>query len=78
MGRYYFHLYDDMIVIDEEGMELSGPDAARDKGRAMARDMACTEVLEGHLNLRHRIEIVDEDSQPVATIPFRDTIRVEN
>jgi hypothetical protein len=77
MGRYYFHLFDDYTVIDEEGLELSGPDVARDKGQAMAREMACAEVLEGHLNLNHRIEIVGEDSQPVATVHFSDTVRVE-
>ena len=76
MGRYYFHLYDDMVVIDEEGIELSGPDAARDKGAAMAREMACAEVLHGQLNLDHRIEIVDEEAKPVATIHFRDVVAV--
>ena len=77
MGRYYFHLYDDLDVIDEEGLELSGPDAARDKGLAMARVKACAEFLEGHLNLSPRIEIVSEDSQPVATVHFGDTVRIE-
>ena len=78
MGRYYFHLYDDMVVMDEEGAELPGPAAARDKACATAREMACAEVLEGHLNLSHRIEVVDEDSEPVVTVNFGDVVTMES
>jgi hypothetical protein len=77
MGRYYFHLYDDMVVEDEEGVELSGPAAARERAVASAREMACAEVFEGHLNLRHRIEVVDEAGDTICTVHFRDTVEVK-
>ena len=78
MGMYYFHLYDDMIVMDEEGAAFSGPAAARAKALKIAREMACAEVLHGHLDLSHRIEVVDEHSQPVATVHFGDTVEVKS
>ena len=76
MPRFYFHLYDDMTVIDEEGLDLPGVDAARERGIANAREMACSQVLEGYLNLKHRIDVADESGHVVFTLPFRDTIDV--
>jgi hypothetical protein len=65
-----------MTVIDEEGLDLPGIDAARERGIANAREMACAEVLDGHLDLRHRIDVSDEDGKVVFTLTFRDTIDV--
>lgn len=76
--RYFFHLYDDMTVIDEEGAELSGMEAARKKALADAREMACAEVLEGHLDLRHRIEVADESGEVLFTVQYRDTVDVRS
>ena len=77
MGRYYFHLHDDLTVIDEEGLELSGAEAARAKALAMAREMACAEVLDGHLSLKHRIEVADDRGEIVAVVPFGETVEIE-
>lgn len=77
MGRYYFHLYDDIVAMDEEGVELSGPAAARERAVAEARQIACSEVLEGHLDLGHRIEVADEAGDTLFTVHFRDTVQVK-
>jgi hypothetical protein len=77
VGRYFFNLYDDDVVLDEEGSELPDLDAARARAFAGARDMACAEVLEGHLTLDHRIEVVDESGERVCTVHFRDVVSVE-
>ena len=78
MQRYFFHLYDDMTVLDEEGAELPSVQAARERAFADARQMACAEVLEGHLNLRHRIDVVDERGEVLFTVQFRDTVEIQS
>ena len=78
MPRFFFHLYDDMDVIDEEGVELPDAEAARAKAEANARHMACAEVLDGHLNLNHRIEVADERGEVFLTVPFGGTVKVES
>ena len=77
MPRYFFHLYDDMAVVDEEGVELPDVEAARGKALHDARAMACAEVLEGRLNLSHRIEVADEAGSVLLTLEFGDTVEVE-
>jgi hypothetical protein len=75
--RFYFHLYDDVISMDEEGTELPSLQAARERAIENARALACAEVLEGNLNLKHRIDIADEDGDVVATVHFRDVVELE-
>jgi len=77
VGRYYFNLYDDDVAPDEEGSELPDLAAARARAFAGARDMACAEVLQGHLTLDHRIEVVDESGELVWTVRFSDVVSVE-
>ncbi len=77
MPRYFFHLYDDMVSIDEEGSELPDVAAARQKALQNARAIACQEVLEGHLNLHHRIEVEGENGRPVLVLPFEEVVRIE-
>jgi hypothetical protein len=75
--RYFFHLYDDVVAMDEEGVELSGPAAARERAVAEARQIACAEVLKGHLDLGHRIDVADEAGETIFTVHFGDTIEVK-
>lgn len=35
--RYFFHVYDDDVGLDEEGSDLSGPDAAHQTAVETAR-----------------------------------------
>ena len=77
MPRYFFHLYDDVVSIDEEGSELPDVAAARELALKNARAIACQEVLEGHLSLGHRIEVEDEEGRPVLVLPFQDAVTIE-
>ena len=77
MPRFFFDLHDDMIAKDQEGVELSGPSAARERAILSARDMAATQVLQGYLNLRHFIGVRDESGASVAKIRFGDAVEVE-
>ena len=76
MPRYFFHLYDDLVSIDEEGSELPDLAAARRTAVQNVRAIACQEVLEGHLNLQHRIEVEDESGRCVLVVPFQDAVEV--
>jgi hypothetical protein len=74
--HFFFHLYDDAVVLDEEGRELPTAGAARGEAIRNARHMACAEVLEGHLGLNHRIEVTDSNDTPVATVHFKDVVKL--
>ena len=73
--HFYFHLYDDQDLLDEEGTDLPNAAAARAHAIGEAREMACDEVHHGHLNLDHRIEIEDEQGGRTS-VTFRDAIRL--
>lgn len=77
MSRYYFHLYNDIVACDEEGQELAGPDEARRIADCSARDMAASAVLDGKLNLDHRIEVEGEDHKVIYTVHFRDVVKIQ-
>jgi hypothetical protein len=74
--RFFFHLYDDRVSLDEEGKELPTVTAARDEAVWNARHMACAEVIEGHLGLNHRIEVTDVNDAPVVTVHFKDVVKL--
>jgi hypothetical protein len=74
---FFFNLYDDMIVMDPEGKELADPPAAHDKAVETARHLACAEVLEGRLGLKHRIEVADERGDVIDTVRFGDVITID-
>lgn len=76
MPRFYFHLYDDMVSLDEEGKVLPTIDAARKEAIRNARHLACAEVLDGHLGLNHRIEVTDANDAPIATVVFKDVVKL--
>ena len=76
MPRFFFHLFDDTVVLDEEGRELPDAEAAKQEGISNARQIACAEVMEGHLGLNHRIEVTDVNDSPVATITFKDVVKL--
>jgi hypothetical protein len=76
--RFFFHLYDDLVSLDDEGAELADAGAARSKAVRDAREIACAEVLEGHLNRKHRIEVVDESDSIIAIVEFGDAVKLES
>jgi hypothetical protein len=40
--------------------------------------MACAELTEGHLNLKHRIEVTDESGNATLTLRFADAFELES
>ena len=76
MPRYFFHLHNDIDVIDKEGVELTDAAAARSFALSNARDVAAENVRQGRLNLTHSIEVVGTGGNPVMTVSFSDAVTV--
>ena len=76
--RFYFHLYDNLDVLDDEGIELPDLEAARAHAVRCARvTFAETAKDEGRVVLHHRIDIADEERAVLETVRFGDAVRVE-
>jgi hypothetical protein len=77
MPRFYFHLFNDITSIDEEGVELPNAAVAVQRAKENARYMAAQSVLQGHLILDHRLEVADEHGKTIETVHFRDVVEVK-
>jgi hypothetical protein len=74
--RYFFHVYDDVIAEDEEGVELPNLAAARLNAVLSARDLIAEQVRHGHFVLSHWIDVVDEQGEKVLTVTFGDAVEI--
>jgi hypothetical protein len=75
--RFFFHIYDDVVLKDEDGLELPDAEAARRTAVAGARAMMCDQLTKGRLSLHHRIEVEDEQGGPVLALAFGDAVEIE-
>lgn len=77
MPRFYFHLYNDTDVPDEDGTELPDLAAARAHAMIMARfEISEAAKRDGRIILSHRIDVEDEDAIVLAAMYFRDAVQV--
>jgi hypothetical protein len=77
MPLYYFHLYNDIVAMDEEGLDLPDIEAAHANGIKEAREMMLETVAEGRINFSHRIEIADSNGDIVDRVSFAEAVTVE-
>ena len=78
MARFYFHVRDHMDVPDDEGAELRDIGVAREFATQSARILMGETLREdGRITLHHRIDIEDAYGGVLASVPFRDAIRIE-
>jgi len=77
MPRYFFHLHNDIEILDEEGRECADLDIARREAFSEAREMAARSVREGHLKLSHSISVTDSAGETVVIATFGDAVRIE-
>jgi hypothetical protein len=75
--RYFFHVYDDLIALDEEGVELPNLAAARLNALIGARDLIAAQVKHGYFVLSHWIDVTGEQGEPVLTVTFRDAVDIK-
>jgi hypothetical protein len=77
--QFYFHLYNDMDVPDDEGEDLPDLRAARAYADRQARALVGEAAKQdGRIVLWHRIDIEDEKRTVVDTVHFRDVVRIED
>jgi hypothetical protein len=77
MPRFYFHLYNDTDVSDEDGEELPDLEAAQSHAMSMARfEISEAAKRDGRIVLSHRIDVEDEDAAVLASVHFRDAVQV--
>lgn len=77
MPRFYFHVFDEVVALDVEGVDLPDLAAAQKVALDGARELICDQVRKGHLNLGHRVEVTDERGETVLKIAFRDVFTIE-
>jgi hypothetical protein len=79
MPRYYFHLYNDINVPDDEGEDLPDLAAAQAFARREARVLAGETVKQdGRITLHHRIDIENEQRSVVGAVHFRDVVHIQD
>jgi hypothetical protein len=76
MPRFYFHVFNHMIMHDPEGQELPGIEAAVREARNAAADLISDDIKAGRLiNPAHRIEVMDAQQRRVHVLHFGDLLR---
>lgn len=77
MPLYHFNLYNSIgFVPDEEGRELASLEEARAEAVKGVRSLVAEDALQGCIDLRGRLEVVENGSRVVLTIPFEETVEV--
>ena len=76
MPHYYFHLHDETITQDDEGCDLPDLDSARASAIRDARSLMSSQVLDGHLDLDHWVEITNGNGSKIDEVSFRSAIKI--
>ncbi|HEV2866993.1 MAG TPA: hypothetical protein VGX37_10805 [Allosphingosinicella sp.] len=74
--RYYFHVYNDETVLDEEGQEFPDATAAHNCAVKEARVLMTESVMKGHIVLSHHIRIEDADGAHVGNVTFGEAVTI--
>ena len=76
--RYYFHLYNDIDALDQEGHEFPDIETAWTYAQKQARAMIAATVTEtGRIVLGHRIDVADGDGAVLRSVTFGDAVTIK-
>ena len=76
MPRYRFHLYNSEESRDQEGRVFADLAAAHADAIMNARAVMCDDMRsDGEINLRHWIEIEEEDGT-LSAVPFSEAVKI--
>ena len=78
MPRFFFHLRDDESIDDPDGIFLPDTRSARLEAIRSARDIMAEDVRRGQLSLSSRIEVTDENGEPILAVPFREVVEIKD
>lgn len=77
MPLFYLHIRDgEALIADPDGSDLPDLDAARAEALAGAREILAGKLKLGEVLDGQRIEIADAAGEVLATVPFKDAIRL--
>lgn len=77
MPVYFFHVRNDMIVDDDEGIELADDRAALTVAENAARDLACESIRSRHsVDLGHRIIVEKAGGMAVGEVTFGEAFEI--
>ena len=60
MPRFYFHLYDGIVIKDPKGVELPDVERARQEAMQLASELLNTEAAKSELGTQWRVEVTDD------------------
>ena len=78
MPRYFFNIYDDVVVKDDEGMELPNLEAARLQALNGARDLIATQVRHGYMERSHWLEVEDAAGEVLLNLTFAEAVEIRD
>ena len=76
MPRFHFHLHEDGICQDDEGMELPDALAAYEMAIKGVRSLLGEQVHSGELHLNWWIEVTDHAGTEIFQIPYQEAIEI--
>ena len=78
MPRFFFDLYNDVDLQDDEGRELPDADAVVAVAVQEARELIKVSIDEtGRIDLRHHIDVRNDRGETVFVIHFEDAVTVQ-
>ncbi len=76
MPRYFFHVYDDVVAPDDEGMMLPNRQAARLYALSGARDILAAQVKHGYMVRSHWIDVADDRGEILFSLTFGEAVEI--
>ena len=75
MPLYRFNLRNGHgLIEDEEGRDLADEEAVREEAVKGIRSILCEDLLSGEVDLRGRVEVMDESGSLTLIVPFADVV----
>ena len=78
MKRFFFHVHDDALALDDEGRDLANLGTAIKEAEKGARELMCDQMRSGYLDLSHFIAIEDERQCEVGRVVFSDVVTIKS
>ena len=78
VSRFFFHVFDAIVAMDEEGELADDLQAARTIAFKGARELLCEQISQGYLNLDNYIVIADQSGHELARVRFGEALAVHS
>jgi hypothetical protein len=77
MPRYFFHVFNDDVTIDEEGQDFTDQALAHARALREARELMAETVRTGRIVLSHRIAVDDAEGRRLFEVTFGDALDIK-